>query len=385
MFTVLRQADLYAPEHLGRRDLWVAGGRIVALAPELPNLPQGVEFEELDLGGRRVIPGLFDCHVHVTGGGGEDGPATRVPPLALSNLTRAGVTSCVGVLGTDGSTRTLRELVATTMGLRQQGLSAWCYTGSYQVPPLTLTGSVRDDIVFVEPIIGVGELAISDHRSSQPTLDEFLRVASDAYVAGMIAGKSGHTHVHLGDGTRGMELIRQALDQSELPPRVFHPTHVNRRHALFAEAQELVQRGVSVDVTAFPADENSYSAAEAITRWLRDDLPVANLTCSSDGAGCLPVFDEDGKLTHMDVGQPLTLIQTIQELLAAGEDLARILPIFTSNPARVCGLPHKGRLDANGEADLLVLSDQASIDSVMARGQWMVREGKTTQLGTFER
>ena len=47
-----------------------------------------------------VAPVKVDCHVHLTGGGGEGGFATRVPPLALSAFTRNGTTSAVGVLGT---------------------------------------------------------------------------------------------------------------------------------------------------------------------------------------------------------------------------------------------------------------------------------------------
>jgi beta-aspartyl-dipeptidase (metallo-type) len=384
VFTILRQADLYAPEPVGRRDLLICAGKILDIAPELPSITGGFAVEEVDLSGQRVIPGLVDCHVHITGGGGEDGPASRVPPLALSKLTQAGVTSCIGVLGTDGSTRTMRELVATTLGLRAQGISAWCYTGSYQYPPLSLTGSVRDDIVYVDPIIAVGELAISDHRSSQVTFDEFLRVVSDAYVAGMIAGKSGHTHLHLGDGPRGLDLIRRALDETELPARIFHSIYVNRLKTLFAEAQELSKRGVTVDVTAFPADEESYSAAEAITRWIQADLPVEQITCSSDGAGCLPVFDEDGRMIHMDIGQPLTLIETLRELLDQGFDLEQVLPIFTQNPARVADLTQKGRLEVGLDADLIVLSPSAEITSVMALGQWMVRDGHITRLGSFE-
>ena len=184
MLTLLRHADLYAPHAVGLRDLLIGGGQVLAIGKNLPALGGAEAVEEVDLEGRRVVPGLVDCHVHVTGGGGEDGFASRVPPLALSRFVRAGITSCVGVLGTDGSTRTMRELVATTLGLREQGLSAWCYTGSYQYPPITLTGSVRDDIVYIDPVIGVGEFALSDHRSSQPTLSEFLRLVSDAYVAG---------------------------------------------------------------------------------------------------------------------------------------------------------------------------------------------------------
>ena len=167
---------------------------------------------------------------HVTGGGGESGFKSRVPPVPLSAFTSAGVTSVVGVLGTDDTTRDTRGLLAQTRALREEGIGAWCHTGGYHVPPVTLTGSVRDDIVYLDPVIGIGELALSDHRSSQPTLDELLRIASDAHVAGMISGKAGIVHLHLGDGERGLDLVRQALSISELPARVFNPTHINRRH-----------------------------------------------------------------------------------------------------------------------------------------------------------
>ena len=384
MLTLLRHADLYAPHAVGLRDLLIGGGQVLAIGKNLPALGGAEAVEEVDLEGRRVVPGLVDCHVHVTGGGGEDGFASRVPPLALSRFVRAGITSCVGVLGTDGSTRTMRELVATTLGLREQGLSAWCYTGSYQYPPITLTGSVRDDIVFIDPVIGVGEFALSDHRSSQPTLSEFLRLVSDAYVAGMISGKSGFSHLHMGDGSRGFELIRRALDESELPARVFHPTHINRRKALFSEALKLSERGVPMDVTAFPADDDSYSAAESIERWIKAGCDLNYLTCSSDGAGCLPVFDEHGHMTHMDIGQPVTLIETLAELLEAGLPLERVLPVFTSNPARIAGLTRKGRIEVGLDADLVVLSPNHQVISVLSRGQWMMRDKKLLRRGTFE-
>ena len=165
MFSLLRQADVYAPTPLGRVDLLVAAGRIAALGRDL-SAPRGVDCEVLDLAGARVVPGLIDAHVHVTGGGGEAGPHSRVPPLAVGDLAAAGVTTCVGLLGTDTTTRTMEDLVARTLGLRAEGLTAYCWTGGYEVPPRTLTGSVRRDITFVDPIIGVGETAISDHRSS---------------------------------------------------------------------------------------------------------------------------------------------------------------------------------------------------------------------------
>ena len=385
MITMLKGAEVYTPEAIGIRDLWVAGSEVIAMDRSLPRPPEALTTEVLDLDGARLIPGLIDAHVHVTGGGGEDGPATRVPRLGLSRLTRAGITSVVGVLGTDGTTRTIRDLVATTLGLREQGLSAWCYTGSYQIPPITLTGSVRDDIVFIDPIIGVGEVALSDHRSSQPTLDEFARLSADAHVAGLISGKAGVVHVHMGDGKRGFDLINRTLAETELPPSLFHPTHVNRQRWLFEQAGALATQGVTVDVTAFPGDDESYSAPEAISRWIHAGYPKDRLTCSSDGAGCLPVFDDSGRVCSMDIGQPSALSDTLRDLVQEGHDLATILPFFTTNVATVTGLSFKGRIRAQAEADLVVLRDDASVHSVMSRGNWLVRDGDILVPGTFEK
>ena len=235
---LLRNADLYDPQPKGRASLLIGGERILWIGDEL-ELPASLGATVRDLEGRRVIPGLIDCHVHLTGGGGEAGMHTRVPPLQLSRLTGGGVTTAIGLLGTDDTVRSTAELVATARGLIAEGLSAWCYTGGYHVPPTTLTGSVRGDIANIDLILGVGELAISDHRSSQPTLDELLRIAGDAHVGGLMTGKAGIVHLHLGDGVRGLELVRRAINESELPASVFNPTHVNRRKALFEEACEL--------------------------------------------------------------------------------------------------------------------------------------------------
>ena len=192
MFHLLKNANVFAPEPLGIRDILVCAGKIVKVGQKLPELDSSLQVQERDLQGQRVIPGLIDGHVHITGGGGEAGASTRVPPIPLGRFTRAGVTTVVGLLGTDDLTRNTSSLITTVRGLREEGLTAYCYTGGYHVPPATLTGSVRSDIVHIDCIIGLGELALSDHRSSQPTFDELLRLASEAHVAGLMTGKGGH-------------------------------------------------------------------------------------------------------------------------------------------------------------------------------------------------
>lgn len=386
MLKLLTNARVFAPEDLGVRHVLAGGGRIIAVSDNRDNLA-GAGVSEFDLEGRRLLPGFIDGHAHVTGGGGEAGFKTRVPPVPLGQFTTAGVTSVVGVLGTDDTTRDTRGLLAQTRALREEGMGAWCHTGGYHVPPVTLTGSVRDDIVFLDPVIGVGELAISDHRSSQPTLDELLRIASDAHVAGMIAGKAGIVHLHLGDGERGLDLVRKALKSTELPARVFNPTHVNRRKALFDESVKLARQGCTVDITAFPVEdgEDAWPADVALQRYLDSGAPAGNVTISSDGGGCLPVFNEQGEMLHMDIGRPASLIGTLGELLRGGAELPAVLPAFTSNVADILRLADRGRIREGMAADFVVLDDEHQVSDVMIGGIWHVAGGTQQVFGEFEK
>lgn len=386
MLQLIKNAHVFAPEDTGIQNLLIGAGRILGISddPDTLAAPGAIS---VDLDGRRLIPGFIDGHAHLTGGGGESGFSSRVPPVPLSVFSRAGITTVVGVLGTDDTTRDTRSLVAQARGLREEGISAWCHTGGYHVPPVTLTGSVRDDIVYIDPVIGVGEVAISDHRSSQPTLDEILRLASDAHVAGMISGKAGILHLHLGDGERALELVRQALTTSELPARTFNPTHINRRKALFDESLDLARRGCTVDITAFPVaeDDDAWAPDVALLRYLDSAAPVDKITMSSDGGGCLPVFNENGELIEMDIGRPSMLAVTLKSLLDQGAPLARVLPAFTSNVAALLRFHDKGRVLQGHAADFIVLDDTHLISDVMAAGIWHVKDKNQQVFGQFEK
>jgi beta-aspartyl-dipeptidase (metallo-type) len=386
MLTLIKNADIYSPEPLGIGHLLLGGGKVLHVGSQLPAVDASLLADTLDLEGAPLIPGLIDCHVHVTGGGGEDGFSTQAPPVPLSQFTRHGITSVVGLLGTDDETRSTANLLARVRALREEGLSAWCWTGGYHVPPTTLTGSVRRDIVNIDCIIGLGELAISDHRSSQPGFDELARLASEVHVAGLISRKAGVLHLHLGDGSRGLELVRRLIDETELPPRVFHPTHVNRTKELFEEACALSHKNVVVDVTAFPVaeGENAWSAADAWARFHEQACPAENLTISSDGGGCLPVFDQNGHMVKMDFASSAGLPETLRELLGRGYSLGQVLPSMTTNVARLLRLKNKGCIETGADADFVCLGDAQDVRHVMARGQWMVQDQVPVVHGLFE-
>lgn len=366
---VIRHADVYAPEPLGLRDVLIGGGRVLAIEERIDSIA-GPGVETIELEGRRLVPGFVDSHVHLTGGGGESGPASRVPRLPFSDLVAAGVTTAIGVLGTDCTTRTVESLVSAVQAIRERGLSAWCWTGGYEVPPITLTGNVRKDVVYIDAIIGVGEVAISDHRSSQPTFDELARLAADCHVAGMMSGKAGLLHLHLGDGSRGLSLVRRILDETEIPAATFYPTHLNRKTALFKEGIEIACRGCPVDVTAFPVEdgEDAYEAGDAILRFLESSAPKHLITCSSDGGGCLPKFDSAGRLTSFDIGRPAVLFETFAKLLERGAKIGDVLPAFTKNPADILRLGKKGRIAVGADADLVALDEKHHPRDVIALG-----------------
>lgn len=385
MLRLIKNARVYSPDRLDVRDVLIGGEKILAVEERI-DLPKNLECETCDLGGDRLIPGFIDAHVHALGGGGESGPASRVPAVPLSHFTRHGVTTVVSVLGTDDLTRSMSSQITQVRSLMAEGLSAYCYTGGYHIPPTTLTGSARGDIVHVEQVIGIGELAISDHRSSQPTLEEFLRLASEAHVAGMMTGKAGILHLHMGDGERGLELVQQALKTAEIPSRVYNPAHCNRRKALFDDSCKLTKKGCSIDVGAFPVEEGEDAlwAHEAILKYYEKGFDRRMITVSSDSGGCLPTFNDRGEVVRMEVGTAKLIPHALDELLKSGLALEDALPPFTTNAASLLRLPHKGRILAGCDADLIQLDDDNKIRSVMARGAWHVKDGEILRRGMFE-
>src|SRR5512139_3569521 len=234
LFTLIKEGNVYAPEPKGIRDILVVG-RIIALIAEQIELTGDFEVQVISARDKLVLPGFVDLHVHLLGGGGEGGFWTRTPDIALSTIARAGVTTLVGCLGTDDVSRHPETLLAKANQLEEEGVSAYIYTGSYQLPLPTITGSVRKDIALIPKVIGVGEIAISDHRSSQPTFEELARVAAEARVGGMIGGKAGLVHLHMGSGPRGLAPVIRIIKETEIPIGQFLPTHLTRASSLLEQ------------------------------------------------------------------------------------------------------------------------------------------------------
>jgi len=122
MLTLIAGGEVWAPEPLGRRDVLIAGRSIVAVASPGSIRVDGAELEVVDAAGLTLVPGLIDPHVHLLGGGGEGGPATRAPEIRVEDIVACGVTSVIGCLGTDGITRHMTSLLAKARALEIEGI-----------------------------------------------------------------------------------------------------------------------------------------------------------------------------------------------------------------------------------------------------------------------
>jgi beta-aspartyl-dipeptidase (metallo-type) len=283
-------------------------------------------------------------------------------------------------------TRTPESLLAKAVQLEEEGISTFIYTGSYQVPPNTITGSVRKDVALIPKVVGVGELAIADHRSSQPTYDELCRIAAEARVGGMIGGKAGVVHLHVGSGQRGLEQIVRIVKETEIPIDQFLPTHVSRNARLLEEAFEFAKSGGNIDLTAETEKVDFLiPVKEVIPQAIEKGIPIERLTISSDSNGSMPTFDEHGHLVKMGVGDIRNLYNAWKSLVHADISLEDALQLVTSNPAKRMGVfTRKGSLEIGKDADLLLLDEHLNIDAVIAKGRIMAHDGQILVKGTFE-
>lgn len=391
MFKLIRNCDVYDPKHIGKRDILICNDKILKIDESIDFSPPGLEIETIDGSGFKAVPGFIDQHIHLTGGGGEGGPATRTPDVRLSDVTTAGITTVIGLLGTDGVTRSLEALLAKARALEEEGLTTYMYSGCYTLPFNTLTGSVQSDLILIDKVIGVGEIAISDHRSSHPSLDDLKILASHTRVGGLLSNKPGIVHLHLGDGPIGLKPIIEIVETSQIPIKQFMPTHINRARHLVMQSVEYLKAGGFIDLTCdFYKTEDwpdCMSIGDALKFYLEHDIPLDHVCASSDANGSTPVFNDRGELIDIGVGAAKTLFMDIRSaVLDYNISLEQALGLITMNPAKALKLyPRKGTLQEKSDADIVLLDKELNIHTVIAKGTVMVQNFEAKAKGFFEK
>ncbi|WP_430510375.1 beta-aspartyl-peptidase [Gottfriedia solisilvae] len=390
MLTLIKNGQVYTPHYIGKKDILIAGGKIEMISEQIEIPPALFSCNVIDASNSFVVPGFIDSHVHIIGGGGEGGFKTRTPELKLTDITTAGVTTLVGVLGTDGTTRNVESLLAKARGLEEEGVTCYIHTGSYQIPVKTLTGTIQSDIILIDKIIGVGEIAISDHRSSEPTLEEMAKIASAARNGGILSGKAGILEIHVGDGEEKLSILHELVDMTNIPIRHFHPTHINRNEELFKAGVQYALRGGYVDFTTSTIplflEEGEVKCSKGLRVMLEEGVEIQNITFSSDGQASLPYFDQDGEYMGLQIGKISSLYQEVRDAVI-DEDipLEVALQVITSNPAQVLKLQTKGNIKVDNDADIVLINQETlNIETVIAHGKIMVENSIPIVKGTFE-
>lgn len=386
---LIRSAEVYAPEPLGRKDVLIGFGKILKIGDRLAEEYGGLDVEVLDADGCILTPGFVDQHVHVIGAGGEAGFFSRTPEMQVSAIVRHGITTVVGLHGTDGTARNIEALYAKVCALEQEGITARMLTGSFEMPSATLTGSVRRDMIFIDKVIGA-KTAVSDRRSSQPSRSDIEKLLAQAYTGGLVSGKRGYTHFHMGVGRRRLDMLADIIRETEIPPYLIIPTHVNRDEALFVQAMELAKMGAVIDITSGIAPEYGFEGtikpSDAIRRCLENGVDIRNVTMSSDANGSMAVYDAEGRFVGLCVTTVETMHKEFRDLALTKEmPLETALRPVTSSPAAAIGMyPAKGCVREGSDADLIIMDKDLSILKVFAMGKLAADGGEALLKGAFE-
>lgn len=390
MITIVKDIEVYSPDYLGKKTVVIVGNKFEGIYDNIDIPDNFLEINIIDGSNKLMFPGFIDSHVHIIGGGGEKGFNTRTPEIKFTDLTKAGITTVVGCLGTDDVCRDGRALIAKARSIELNGLTSYCYTGSYSLPLKTITGDIKEDIMLIDKYIGIGEIAISDNRSAQPTFEEFAKAVSQSRVGGLLSGKSGIVNTHVGSGKRKLDLVFRLIQETEIPPTQILPTHINRNEDLFNEGIKLVKEGGYIDLTTSSdpkfLEEGELSASEGLKRALDAGVPIEHITFSSDGNGSMPRFDENGKLIGIGICSVTSLYREVKRAIKEYNvpiDVA--LKTITSNVADILKLHNKGRIANGKDADFVMVDNEGLfILDVYAKGEALIINDEIIKKGTFE-
>lgn len=377
---LIKNANIYAPAPLGVKDILVGEGKILAIENHLKIA--GTDCAVWDAEGKILTPGFIDQHMHITGAGGKRGFASMTPEIAISKLIACGTTTVVGLLGTDGSTRSVNSVFSKAKALTAEGITAYMFTGYYGVDPVYLMNSVQEDMIFIDIVLGC-KVAITDTRSSYPTDLELLRLLRQVRVGGMIGNKKGILHLHLGALKSKMDILFRLVEEHEFPIENISPTHVGRTKDLFDEAIRFAKMGGMIDITTGASQYDK--PYKSVLYALEQGVPMETMTFSSDGNAGLDRLDENGNFVGFRKA-PIdqNWLQT-KALIETGKvDISEALKLITSNPAKNLGLKNKGTIAVGADADFCALDLNYSLTDVIAKGKVAMQARKVLLKGNFE-
>lgn len=375
---LVKNANVFAPESLGKKDILLGGERILAIEDHIE--PSSM-FETWDAQGKTVTPGIIDQHIHIIGAGGKHGFSSMTPEIMMTDLVACGTTTVVGLLGTDGSTRGIKTLYAKCKSLELEGLTAYMYTGYFGLEPMHITSNVQEEMIFIDKVLGC-KIALSDVRSSYPSDVELLRLLRQVRVGGMIAKKKGILHIHLGALNSKIDTLIRIVKDHEFPIENISPTHMGRTKDLFDEGIIFAKMGGIVDVST--GGSKYIEPYKAILYGLEQGVSIDQYTFSSDGNAGLDKKDENGNLIGFRKAPFELNIENAIQLVKDGQlSISEAFKTVTLNPAINLGLHRKGRIQNGCDADFCFFDENLKLTDVIGRGRPLLRDEKLLIQNSF--
>jgi dihydroorotase len=376
-------------------DVRVSDGRIASIAPRIA----AGRDEVIDCRGRLVLPGLIDTHAHVyehvTGRFGLHADLCGVRS-GVTTLVDQGGPSCMTLPGfrhyvaACSESRVLAFLSAYLVG----GLEGHYYSALYRPDCVDINATVRVAEANRDLVKGI---------KAHAELGGFARWGVEVIKSAAEIGRRARlpVYIHFGqlwplphqDG-RTVDpdsILTQVIDLMKPGDVLAHPFSrhpggfVGRDGALHPLVREAVARGLKVDVGH--GSHFSFRVARTVLEagvvpdTLGADMHGHNTGISDAGAasgqaasGQAASRDEDGE--HLFAGRTrFSLTSAMTSLMALGLRLEQVVPMVTSNAARMIGMTEDlGHLRVGAVADVTVLSDE--------RGRWILRDNEGTRVET---
>lgn len=375
---LIKNAQVYAPESLGYKDLIIGGSRILAIGD---HFEPHAAMDTWDAEGKIMTPGLIDQHIHIIGAGGKHGYSSMTPEIRMTELVGCGTTTVVGLLGTDGSTRGIKTLYAKCKALDMEGMTAYMFTGYFGLEPMHITTNVQEEMIFIDKVLGC-KIAMSDVRSSFPTDLDLLRLLRQVRVGGLISNKKGILHIHLGNLDTQIDSLFRIVKDHQFPIANISPTHLGRTKDLFEQGIEFNKLGGMVDIST---GGSKYTEPYlAVLYGLEKGASIDYFSFSSDGNAGLDKKNDKGELIGFRKAPfELNIEQAVMLVKDGGLSITDAFKTVTLNPANNLGLRYKGRVAEACDADLCFFDEDLNLTDVFAMGKQVVRSGELTVSDNF--
>ncbi|GAB4114101.1 MAG: beta-aspartyl-peptidase [Candidatus Caldatribacteriota bacterium] len=375
MFIYIKNGIVYAPDYQGKKDILICMDKIVSVYEngsfQIEKISNKIHI--IDAKNMIILPGFIDQHMHFLGGGGKFGYAYRAGIVKFDDIIKFGITTAISSLGVDSYLKSLSDLLIRAKELEARGLNTYILTGGFQLPLKSITNSIFDDLIYIEKVLGVGEIGIADEYGSQPTAEEIIRIVANTRAVSSFSEKPGKVLIHLGSGKKGFEVIYKVLENADLLIDQFIVTHINRSTELLEEAIKFAKLGGIIDITTGISPElgieDSIPPEDALEYILAQSVSFDHITFSSDSGGFRSIYDNNLKINDYLLSSE-TLFKTISKCFQEKEvELSKVLKTVTSNVARIWNLKNKGEIKPYRDADLVLLDQDFKVKKVICLGK----------------